>query len=56
MALLPRRGFYYDVDLGEEKLTDEDLQRHRSRNARRSVKENLPLKAYRTAPGRGHCS
>ena len=20
------RGFYYDVDLGEEKLTDEDLQ------------------------------
>ncbi len=39
------RGFYYDVDLGEEKLTDEDLQAI-EQEMRKICKENLPFKAY----------
>ena len=39
------RGFYYDVDLGEEKLTDEDLQAIEA-EMKKICKENLPLKAY----------
>ncbi len=39
------RGFYYDVDFGEEKLTDEDLQAI-EQEMRKICKENLPFKAY----------
>lgn len=39
------KGFYYDVDLGDEKLTDEDLQRI-EQEMRKIVKENLPIKPY----------
>ncbi len=39
------RGFYYDVDLGEEKLTDEDLQAIEA-EMKKICKENLPFKAY----------
>ncbi len=39
------RGFYYDVDLGDTKLSDEDLQKI-EQEMRKIVKENLPLKAY----------
>ena len=39
------RGFYYDVDLGEEKLTDEDLQAIEA-EMKKICKENLPLKVY----------
>ena len=39
------RGFYYDVDLGEEKLTDEDLQAIEA-EMKKICKENLSLKAY----------
>ena len=39
------RGFYYDVDLGEEKLTDEDLQAI-EQEMKKICKENLPIKAY----------
>ena len=35
------RGFYYDVDLGEEKLTDEDLQAIEA-EMKKICKENLP--------------
>ena len=38
------RGFYYDVDLGEEKLADEDLQAIEA-EMKKICKENLPLKA-----------
>ena len=34
-------GFYYDVDLGDTKLTDEDLLKIED-EMRRIVKENLP--------------
>ena len=37
------RGFYYDVDLGDTKLTDEDLLKIED-EMRRIVKENLPIK------------
>ena len=37
-------GFYYDVDLGGEKLTDEDLAAI-EKEMRKIAKENLPLKA-----------
>ncbi len=40
------KGFYYDVDLGETKLTDEDLQRIED-EMRKIVKENLPFKSFR---------
>ncbi len=39
------KGFYYDVDLGDEKLTDEDLQKI-EQEMRKIVKENLPIKPY----------
>lgn len=38
-------GFYYDVDLGDDKLTDEDLQAI-EQEMRKIVKENLPIKPY----------
>ena len=38
-------GFYYDVDLGETKLTDEDLASI-EREMKKIVKENLPIKAF----------
>ncbi len=37
------KGFYYDVDLGDVKLTDEDLQAI-EKEMRKIVKENLPIK------------
>ena len=39
------KGFYYDVDLGDTKLTDEDLQKIED-EMRKIVKENLPFKTY----------
>ena len=39
------RGFYYDVDLGDTKLTDEDLLKIED-EMRRIVKENLPIKPF----------
>ena len=39
------KGFYYDVDLGETKLTDEDLQKIEA-EMKKIVKENLPIKAF----------
>ena len=37
------KGFYYDVDLGEDKLSDEDLESI-EKEMRKIVKENLPIK------------
>ena len=39
------KGFYYDVDLGETKLTDEDLLKI-EQEMKKIVKENLPIKPY----------
>ena len=39
------RGFYYDVDLGEEKLSDEDLAAIEA-EMKKITKENLPVKTY----------
>ncbi len=39
------KGFYYDVDLGDAKLTDEDLQKI-EQEMRKIVKENLPIKPF----------
>lgn len=39
------KGFYYDVDLGDTKLTDEDLQRIEA-EMKEIVKENLPIKPF----------
>lgn len=39
------RGFYYDVDLGDTKLTDEDLLKIED-EMRHIVKENLPIKPF----------
>lgn len=39
------KGFYYDVDLGDTKLTDEDLAKIEA-EMRKIVKENLPFKSY----------
>ena len=39
------RGFYYDVDLGDVKLTDEDLSKIEA-EMKKITKENLPLKSY----------
>ena len=39
------RGFYYDVDLGEIKLTDEDLEKV-EKEMQKIVKENLPIKPF----------
>ena len=38
-------GFYYDVDLGDEKLSDEDLAAI-EKEMRKIVKENLPIKPF----------
>ena len=37
------KGFYYDVDLGERKLSEEDLQAIEN-EMRKIVKENIPIK------------
>ena len=42
-------GFYYDVDLGDTKLTDEDLA-NIEKEMRKITKENLPIKEI----GRAH--
>ena len=39
------KGFYYDVDLGDTKLTEEDLQAI-EQEMKKIVKENLPIKPY----------
>ncbi len=39
------KGFYYDVDLGETKLSDEDLPAIEAEMAK-IVKENLPIKPF----------
>ena len=39
------KGFYYDVDLGNTKLTDEDLSAI-EKEMKKITKENLPIKAY----------
>lgn len=39
------KGFFYDVDLGDTKLTDEDLQAIEDQ-MRKIVKENLPIKTF----------
>ena len=39
------KGFYYDVDLGDRKLTDEDLAAI-EKEMKKIVKENLPFKAF----------
>ena len=45
-------GFYYDVDLGDTKLTDEDLA-NIEKEMRKITKENLPIKAF-ILPRRAH--
>lgn len=37
------KGFYYDVDLGDQKLSDEDLKKIED-EMRRIVKENIPIR------------
>ena len=39
------KGFYYDVDLGDTKLSEEDLQNIEA-EMRKIVKENLPIKPF----------
>ncbi len=39
------KGFYYDVDLGETKLTEEDLQSI-EKEMKKITKENLPIKPF----------
>ena len=39
------RGFYYDVDLGDKKLSDEDLAAIEA-EMKKIVKENLPFKTF----------
>ncbi len=39
------KGFYYDVDLGDRKLTDEDLAAI-EKEMKKIVKENLPIKPF----------
>lgn len=39
------KGFYYDVDLGDTKLTDEDLLKIEA-EMKKIVKENLPVKPF----------
>ena len=39
------KGFYYDVDLGETKLVEEDLQKI-EQEMKKIVKENLPIKPF----------
>ncbi|MBE6718162.1 MAG: threonine--tRNA ligase [Ruminococcaceae bacterium] len=39
------KGFYYDIDLGETKLGDEDLQKI-EQEMKKITKENLPIKPF----------
>lgn len=39
------KGFYYDVDLGDTKLTDEDLSKI-EKEMKKIVKENIPIKPF----------
>ena len=39
------KGFYYDVDLGDTKLSEEDLQRIEA-EMKKIVKENIPIKPF----------
>ena len=39
------KGFYYDVDLGDTKLTDDDLNKIEA-EMKKIVKENLPIKPF----------
>lgn len=39
------KGFYYDVDLGDKKLNDSDLEAI-EKEMKKITKENLPIKAY----------
>ena len=39
------KGFYYDVDLGEKKITEEDLMKIEA-EMKKIVKENLPIKPF----------
>ena len=39
------KGFYYDVDLGDTKLDDEDLEKI-EKEMKKIVKENLPIKSF----------
>ncbi len=39
------KGFYYDVDLGDKKLNDNDLEAI-EKEMKKITKENLPIKAY----------
>ena len=39
------KGFYYDIDLGETKLCDEDLQKI-EQEMKKITKENLPIKPF----------
>ena len=39
------KGFYYDVDLGDTKLTEEDLAKIEA-EMKKIVKENLPIKPF----------
>ena len=39
------KGFYYDVDLGETKLVEDDLQKI-EQEMKKIVKENLPIKPF----------
>ncbi len=39
------KGFYYDIDLGDRRLTDEDLAKIEA-EMRKIVKENLPIKPF----------
>ena len=39
------KGFYYDIDLGDTKLTDEDLAKIEA-EMRKIVKENLPIRPF----------
>lgn len=39
------KGFYYDVDLGDTKLSDDDLPKIEA-EMKKIVKENLPIKAF----------
>ena len=40
-----QNGFYYDVDLGDRKLTQEDLDAI-EKEMKKITKENLPFKAF----------
>ena len=39
------KGFYYDVDLGDTKLTEEDLH-NIEQEMKKIVKENIPIKVF----------